>query len=52
MRPKYRISSMNVPWQFPADLSIIAWLEASGYDYDVITDEDLHQRRIKCIRTL
>jgi len=42
MRPKYRISSMNLPWQFPADLSIIGWLEASGYEYDVITDEDLH----------
>ena len=27
MRPKYRISSMDVTWQFPADLSIIAWLE-------------------------
>lgn len=43
MRPKYRISSMNIPWQFPADLSIIAWLEACNYDYDVITDEDLHR---------
>ncbi len=33
MRPKYRISSMNIPWQFPADLSIIGWLEACKYDY-------------------
>lgn len=43
MRPKYRISSMNLPWQFPADLSIIGWLENTGYEYDVITDEDLHR---------
>jgi N,N-dimethylformamidase len=43
MRPKYRISSMGVPWQFPADLSIIAWLEHKKYDYEVITDEDLHR---------
>lgn len=49
MRPKYRISSMNIPWQFPADLSIIAWLEASGYDYDVITDEDLHQEGLSAL---
>ncbi len=41
MRPKYRISSMNTTWQFPADLSIIGWLEHMKYDYDVLTDEDL-----------
>lgn len=42
MRPKYRVSSMGTTWQLPADLSIIAWLEHQGYDYDVITDEDVH----------
>jgi N,N-dimethylformamidase len=42
MRPKYRISSLGVPWGLGADLSIIAWLEHRKYDYDVITDEDLH----------
>ncbi len=49
MRPKYRISSMNIPWQFPADLSIIAWLEACNYEYDVITDEDLHREGLSAI---
>ncbi|WP_119273816.1 N,N-dimethylformamidase beta subunit family domain-containing protein [Taklimakanibacter deserti] len=43
MRPKHRMSSMGVTWQFPADLSIIAWLEHMKYDYEVLTDEDLHQ---------
>jgi N,N-dimethylformamidase len=43
MRPKARMSSMGVTWQFPADLSIIAWLEHMGYSYDVVTDEDLHR---------
>lgn len=43
MRPKARMSSMGVTWQFPADLSIIAWLEHKGYAYDVVTDEDLHR---------
>lgn len=57
MRPKHRISSMGIPWQFPADLSIIAWLEHKGYDYDVLTDEDLHVEGLdllkpyKCIMT-
>ena len=26
---------------FPADTHLIAWLEAKGYAYDVITDEEL-----------
>jgi N,N-dimethylformamidase len=43
MRPKARMSSMGVTWQFPADLSIVAWLEHMGYSYDVVTDEDLHR---------
>ena len=43
MRPKYRISSMNTTWQFPADLSIVAWINHIGYDCDFITDEDLHR---------
>lgn len=43
MRPKARMSSMGVTWQFPADLSIIAWLEHMGHAYDVVTDEDLHR---------
>jgi N,N-dimethylformamidase len=57
MRPKYRISSMNVTWQFPADLSIIGWLEHMKYDYDVLTDEDLDLEGVsalapyKCIIT-
>jgi N,N-dimethylformamidase len=57
MRPKYRISSMNTTWQFPADLSVIAWLEHMKYDYDLITDEDLHLKGVaalapyKCVIT-
>lgn len=30
-------------WQFNADTHITAWLEYFNYNYDVITDEDLHQ---------
>ncbi|WP_188064337.1 N,N-dimethylformamidase beta subunit family domain-containing protein [Sphingobium sp. KCTC 72723] len=43
MRPRYRISAMGLPWAFPADLSLIWWLHAAGYDYDIITDHDLHR---------
>jgi len=50
MRPKHRISSMGTTWQFPADLSIVAWLEHRGYDYDIITDEDIDREGIDCLR--
>ena len=41
-RPKYDHFLMQAPWQYPADLHLICWLETMGYDYDVITDEDVH----------
>ncbi len=28
---------------YPADTHLLAWLEAKGIDFDVITDEDLHE---------
>lgn len=49
MRPKYRMSSMNITWQFPADLSIVAWIEHCGYECDFITDEDLHREGLDAI---
>jgi N,N-dimethylformamidase len=49
MRPRYRISSMNITWQFPADLSIVAWMDAMGYDVDFVTDEDLHREGLAAI---
>jgi N,N-dimethylformamidase len=57
MRPKFRISSMGSTWQFPADLSIIGWLEHMKYDYEVITEEDVHREGLaalapyKCVLT-
>ena len=44
MRPRYRAWFMtDAVWQFPADLCIVDWLDAKGYEYDVFTDEDLHR---------
>ena len=50
MRPKYRTSGMGITWQFPADLSIIGWLEHNNYEYDVITDEDLHKEGLDSVK--
>lgn len=50
MRPKYRMSSMNITWQFPADLSIVAWIDHMGYDCDYITDEDLDREGVDILK--
>ncbi|TDJ66639.1 MAG: LamG domain-containing protein, partial [Proteobacteria bacterium] len=50
LRPKHRMASTGIPWQFPADMSIIYWLEQCGYEYDVITDEDLDREGVDCLR--
>ena len=50
MRPKYRIPGIGATWQFPADLSIVGWLEAMKYDYEVITDEDLHREGVAALK--
>ena len=36
-RPKGRI------YKFCQDLLLVSWLEQDGYEYDVITDEDVHR---------
>ncbi|TCK29192.1 N,N-dimethylformamidase [Ancylobacter aquaticus] len=41
IRPKYDHFLAQAPWQYPADLHLIYWLETMGYEYDVITDEDV-----------
>lgn len=43
MRPGYRMPATGVAWAFPADLSLIWWLEHAGYDYEIVTDHDLHR---------
>ncbi len=45
MRPKYASwlgGAGSSLWQFNADGHIADWLEAMGYEFDVVTDEDLH----------
>ncbi|MCW5623114.1 MAG: LamG domain-containing protein [Burkholderiales bacterium] len=42
IRPKYDHFLSQSPWQYPADLHLIYWLEVNGYKYDVITDEDVN----------
>jgi len=39
--PKYDSWLTQSPWQFNADLHLIDWLTEMGYDFDVVTDEDI-----------
>lgn len=45
MRPKYRSwlgGRGSALWQFNADTHVIDWLQAQGYGFDCLSDEDLH----------
>ena len=36
-------------WQFNADTHILGWLDHIGQDYDVITDEDVHEEGLRLL---
>ncbi len=42
MRAKFAWSLVGGARHFSADLYLVDWLEAKGFAYDVVTDEDLH----------
>ncbi|MEQ8965879.1 MAG: LamG-like jellyroll fold domain-containing protein [Azospirillaceae bacterium] len=49
LRPKYASwlgAHGSGLWQFNADTHLIDWLEHEGFDYDVITDEDLEKEGV------
>ncbi len=48
-RPAQNFRPTGRHWNFNLDLMIIDWLEYLGGDYDVITDEDLHNEGLKLL---
>ena len=44
--PLHRSRLFNGPHQLGADLHLIDWLEATGFEFDVITDHELHDQGI------
>ena len=50
MRPKFRYRVWGAPARFPADLYLIDWLEATGHQFDVITDHDLHAEGVDLLK--
>ena len=49
LRPGYRMAGMTFPWALPADLSLLWWLEHAGFDYDLITDHDVHREGLEAL---
>ena len=49
MRPQHRYCYSTL-WNFTTDLHILNWMEASGFDYDVVTDHDLHDQGADLLR--
>ena len=50
MRPKFRGGGVSFPWAFPADLSLLWWLENENYDFEIITDHDVHFGGVKVLK--
>lgn len=50
IRPRFRLSAMGFPWALPADLSLIWWLEMAGYEYEILTDHDLHAEGAEALK--
>ncbi len=49
LRPKHRFQTGG-PWQFPADLHLVAWIEKMGFEVDYITDRELHDEGVELLR--
>jgi N,N-dimethylformamidase len=43
LRPLLNLAPKAHLWNFNSDTHILVWLENQGIEYDVITDEDLHE---------
>jgi len=53
LRPKYASwlgAKGSGLWQFNADLHLSDWLERKGFEFDVITDEDLHAEGLDLLK--
>ena len=50
LRPRYLKWRQGGPRHLAGDLYLVDWLEAKGFDCDVITDEDLHRQGLDLLR--
>lgn len=43
LRPLFSMHVKNRVWAFNGDTHVTDWLEARGFDYDIVTDEAIHE---------
>ena len=49
LRPMTNVRPTGRMWNLQIDFCLIDWLEAQGFDYDVITDDDLHREGLSLL---
>lgn len=49
LRPVLNMAPKTPLWSFNPDTHILGWLEENGFEYDVITDEDLHNEGVELL---
>ncbi len=49
LRPVLNMAPKTPLWSFNADSHILGWLHDKGIEYDVITDEDLHDEGVELL---
>ena len=50
LRPRYLKWRLGGPRHLASDLYLVDWMEAKGFDCDVVTDEDLHHQGLDLLR--
>ena len=52
-RPKVMMAAAahgSMLWQYNADTHLTDWLEHEGFDFDALTDEELHTEGLECLK--
>ncbi len=50
MRPKYAMPLIRSPHLLGADLHLTDWMEVKGFEFDVVTDHDLHEEGLELLK--
>jgi N,N-dimethylformamidase len=49
LRPLFNVSPKTPNWSYNADTHLTDWMEAEGFEYDVITDDDIHREGLSVL---
>ena len=49
LRPLFNVAPKIHYWSFNADTHLTDWMEAAGFNYDVITDDDIHREGLSAL---